>query len=145
MIIQMLCAYTLPLTRTAPPAMAAPGSRAGGGGDIEGGKNEERNTQLGVLRNMFGSAPEAAAEPGSAADAAKLGLHLDLPLCRFSWAVLPHYQLNLNIWQPQYTLMFSALLATPPPHYYLHVLLPGGAESLGKPEYLRRDNRPATY
>ena len=26
-------------------------------------------------------------------------------------------------------------VATPPPHYYLHVLLPGGTDSLGKPEY----------
>ena len=31
--------------------------------------------------------------------------------------------------------MFSKLLAQPPPHYYLHVLLPGGAESLGQEGY----------
>ena len=40
-----------------------------------------------------------------------------------------------SVWQPQYTLLFSNLLAQPPPHYYLHVLLPGGAESLGEPGY----------
>ena len=116
------------------------GSASGGGGDLSGGSDKERNEQLDVLRSMFAkeSSSEspadltaAIAEPGAAEDASKLGLLLDLPLCRFSWCVLPHHQLTLNIWQPQYTLMFSSLLASPPPHYYLHVLLPGGAESLG--------------
>jgi hypothetical protein len=41
----------------------------------------------------------------------------------------------MSVWQPQYTLLFDKLLAQPPPHYYLHVLLPGGAESLGQPGY----------
>lgn len=41
----------------------------------------------------------------------------------------------MSVWQPQYTLMFTALLAEPGPHYYLHVLLPGGAESLGVEGY----------
>ena len=35
------------------------------------------------------------------------------------------------VWQ----LMFEKILAGPGPHYYFHVLLPGGAESLGKPEF----------
>ena len=66
----------------------------------------------------------------------RLGLLLDLPLCRFSWCILPHSQITINIWQPQYTLMFSSLLAEKDKeHYYMHVLLPGGAESLGQDGY----------
>ena len=41
-------------------------------------------------------------------EARRLGLLLDLPLCRFSWCILPHSQITINIWQPQYTLMFSS-------------------------------------
>ena len=65
----------------------------------------------------------------------RLGVLSDVPLCRFSWCILPGHQVTLNIWQPQYTLMFNRLLGEPGPHYYLHVLLPGGAESLGEPGY----------
>lgn len=117
--------------------MAGAGSLAGGGGDLSGGGDDQRNEQLDRIRSMFaaGDSETAAAEPGAAEDAARLGLMLDLPLCRFSWVILPHQQVTLNIWQPQYTLMFTKLLSTPPPHYYCHVLLPGGADSLGKAEY----------
>lgn len=139
-------ALRLPVAARGRVTMAAggAGSLARGGGDLSGGGDAERNAQLDSLRAMFAAGEaEAAAggEPGAAADALRLGLHLDLPLCRFSWAALPHHQLQLNIWQPQYTLMFSKLLSTPPPHYYMHVLLPGGADSLGKPEY---ELRPGT-
>ena len=74
-------------------------------------------------------------------DARALGMFLDMPLCRFSWCILPAQQVTLNIWQPQYTLMFQSLLAEPGPHYYFHVLLPGGADSLGKEGY---ELRPGT-
>eukprot|EP00747_Dinoflagellata_sp_TGD_P178782 gnl/TRDRNA2_/TRDRNA2_28383_c0_seq1.p1 gnl/TRDRNA2_/TRDRNA2_28383_c0~~gnl/TRDRNA2_/TRDRNA2_28383_c0_seq1.p1 ORF type:complete len:613 (+),score=101.51 gnl/TRDRNA2_/TRDRNA2_28383_c0_seq1:158-1996(+) len=119
------------------------GSLEGGGGDLSGGGDSERNANLEKLRKMF-MAPaaqdvpeaEAMSTPSNATDdVRRLGLLLDLPLCRFSWCILPHHQVTLNIWQPQYTLMFSKLLAEPGPHYYLHVLLPGGAESLGQPGY----------
>ena len=136
--------------RAPSPRMAGgAGSLAGGGGDLSGGGDDERNAQLSAMRRMFAAdVPEdgapASAEPGAAEDARRLGLFLDLPLCRFSWAVLPAHQLALNIWQPQYTLMFGALLdASPPPHYYMHVLLPGGADSLGKPEYALRPGSQA--
>ena len=49
--------------------------------------------------------------------------------------MLPHQQTILNVFQPQYTLMFETLLATPEPWYYLHVHLPGGADNLANPEY----------
>ena len=64
-------------------------------------------------------------------EAKRQGLLLDLPLCRYSWCLLPHHQIAMSVWQPQYTLMFNKILDSgPPPHYYLHVLQPGGAESL---------------
>ena len=117
----------------------AAGTAAGGGGDLSGGNDEERNAQLAALRKMF-AAPDSEASPeGSsdtrAEDTKRLGLLLDLPLVRYSWCLLPHHQIAMSVWQPQYTLMFTKLLAEPPPHYYLHVLLPGGAESLGQPGY----------
>ena len=119
----------------------AAGSAAGGGGDLAGGNDEQRNQQLAALRKAFLS-PDATGVPseevdsqGMAGDVRKLGLLADTPLCRFSWCVLPHHQMTLNIWQPQYTLMFSKLLGEPGPHYYAHVLLPGGADSLGQPGY----------
>ena len=68
-------------------------------------------------------------------DASRLGLHLDLPLCRFSFCILPHSRAALNIFQPQYTLMFETLLATPEPWIYFHVLLPGGVDNLADPQF----------
>ena len=128
-----------PPARSAPLLMSgAAGTAAGGGGDLSGGNDEERNAQLASLRNMMFAAPEEAEVPGaSEVDSAERvgGLLLDLPLVRYSWCILPHHQIAMSVWQPQYTLLFDKLLAQPPPHYYLHVLLPGGAESLGQPGY----------
>ena len=118
----------------------AAGTAAGGGGDLEGGGDSSRNAQVESLRKMFvAPAAETETEPASSAadkeDARKLGLFLDMPLCRYSWCILPHHQIAMSVWQPQYTLMFNKLLGEPGPHYYFHVLLPGGAESLGQPGY----------
>lgn len=106
------------------------GSAGLGGGDLAGGSDSERNAQLSSLKKMFYSEPEEQGGPIH-----DTGLILDMPLCRWSWVLLPGQQLTLNVWQPQYTLMFEKILASPGPHYYFHVLLPGGAESLGKQEY----------
>ena len=65
----------------------------------------------------------------------RLGLHLDLPVCRFNFPHLPHHRLTLNIFQPQYTLLFEELMATPKPWLYAHVFLPGGIANIEKPEY----------
>ena len=82
-------------------------------------------------------APAAEEVDGSSEieEAGRLGLLLDTPLCRYSWCLLPGHQIVMSVWQPQYTLMFDKLLGQPGPHYYFHVLLPGGAESLGEPGY----------
>ncbi|KAL1529908.1 hypothetical protein AB1Y20_000836 [Prymnesium parvum] len=123
--------------------MAGPaGSAAGGGGDLDGGSDAQRNARVEALRQIF-AAPSAADAPETeslggtahAADAPQPGLLPDLPLCRYSWCLLPHHQVAMSVWQPQYTLMFATLLAQPAPQYYLHVLLPGGADSLGQPGY----------
>ena len=125
--------------------MAATGPAPGG--DLSGGSDEARNAQLAALKKAFYASAATAARgvgeerldpsnlPGAAADAARLGMYLDVPLCRWSFVILPHHQAQLNVWQPQYTLMFESLLATPPPHYYVHLLLPGGTDSLSDPDY----------
>ena len=112
----------------------AVGTAAGGGGDLSGGNDEARNAQLATLRNMMFAEPDEAEARGATAERVG-GLLLDLPLVRYSWCLLPHHQIAMSVWQPQYTLLFDKLLAQPAPHYYLHVLLPGGAESLGQPGY----------
>ena len=119
----------------------AAGTAAGGGGDLSGGGDEERNAQIAALRDLF-AAPaadvtgeESVATPSGTDDARRLGLFLDMPLVRYSWCLLPHTQVAMSVWQPQYTLLFNKLLGEPGPHYYLHVLLPGGAESLGQSGY----------
>lgn len=118
--------------RAGSPRMAVDGgagsSRTGDGGDLAGGGDAHRLAQLESLRKMF-SAPAAGGRDlphhrGADVDARKLGLLLDLPVCRFSSPILPHHQATLNVWQPQYTLMFSTLLDRPTPHYYMHVHLP---------------------
>ena len=119
----------------------AAGTAAGGGGDLSGGGDSERNKQVAALRDLF-NAPDADTaleeediETPNNEGARKQGLLLDLPLVRYSWCQLPGHQIAMSVWQPQYTLLFNRLLAEPGPHYYLHVLLPGGAESLGEPGY----------
>ena len=122
--------------RSAPLLMSgAVGTAAGGGGDLSGGNDEARNAQLATLRNMMFAEPDEAEARGATVAERVGGLLLDLPLVRYSWCLLPHHQIAMSVWQPQYTLLFDKLLAQPPPHYYLHVLLPGGAESLGQPGY----------
>ena len=112
------------------------GTAGAGGGDIYGGADPERNAQLASLKKMFFQPDEE--QTGPIHDS---GLMLDMPLCRWSWVLLPGQQLQLNVWQPQYTLMFEKILSAGPPYYYHHVLLPGGAESLGDPKY---ELRPGT-
>ena len=142
----IICAFSFlprPRVARAPRMMAGKGagSAAGGGGDLAGGGDEERNAQLASLRKMFDTPSTDGAASTEKEDARALGMFLDMPLCRFSWCILPAQQVTLNIWQPQYTLMFQSLLAEPGPHYYFHVLLPGGADSLGKEGY---ELRPGT-
>lgn len=83
----------------------------------------------------MGVGGDAISQKDTIERAKHFGVFLDMPLCRFSWCILPQQQVMLNIWQPMYVEMFSELLSKPGPHYYLHVLLPGGAESLGQSGY----------
>ena len=107
------------------------------GADLEGGENEQRNAALAALRRSFlaSSAEEEERPSGEAEDASKLGLYLDVPVCRWGFPILPHHRTVLNVYQAQYTLAFEKLLATPEPWLYAHVMLPGGVDNLGNPDY----------
>ena len=102
--------------------------------DLSGGEDADRNAAVASLKSLF-YAPDPPKDLPGRRDASRLSLMLDVPLCRWSFEILPHQQAALNVFQPQYTHMFEALLSRPPPHYYVHVLLPGGTQSLGQPEY----------
>jgi Lon protease-like protein len=109
-------------------------------GDLFAGQDEERNAQLQLLRRSFLAPTEQVQAPPPTA-ARSIGLYHDLPSTRWSFEILPHHRKVLNVFQPQYTLMFEKLLATPEPWLYAHVLLPGGVENLANPEY---ELRPGT-
>ena len=59
----------------------AAGTAAGGGGDLSGGNNVERNKQIERIRNMFVAEAAGAVDTNVAENAARLGMLLDLPLC----------------------------------------------------------------
>ena len=102
-----------------------------GGADLQGGQDEKRNAEVARLKQMFYSYEESDQQSQEG-----LGLHIDLPLARWSCEpFLPHQQILLNIFQPEYTHLFEQLLATPQPWYYMHVQLPGGIESLANQDY----------
>ena len=84
----------------------AAGTAAGGGGDISGGGDEERNAQLSALRKMFVTAspqdvPAEEAVSDSTEDGQPPGLLRDMPLCRYSWCIMPGHQVAMSVWQPQ--------------------------------------------
>ena len=102
------------------------------GGDLEGGASSERNADVKLLKKLFykDSKDEEPREAGGAG-----WLFRNIPLARWQVVLLPHQQVLLNVFQPEYVHMFEVLLAQPRPWHYMHVLLPGGVESLDKPEY----------
>jgi len=73
------------------------------------------------------------------------GILRDMPLCRWPWEILPHHQKVLIVHEPQYILLFEQLLATPPPHDYVHLLLQNGTRSFGQPEYALRPGSKAPF
>ena len=98
----IICAFSFlprPRVARAPRMMAGKGagSAAGGGGDLAGGGDEERNAQLASLRKMFDTPSSDGAASTEKEDARALGMFLDMPLCRFSWCILPAQQVTLNI------------------------------------------------
>ena len=100
------------------------GAAGPGGGDLAGGSDQERNANLASLKKMFFQSDE---EQACTIDD-KGQIH-NMNLCRWSWVFLPGQQFQLNVWQPQYTLMFEKILAAPPPYYYLH----GGSRTCSQP------------
>jgi hypothetical protein len=71
-------------------------------------------------------------------EATAIGLLRDVPLCRLPWTILPFHQHYYVVREMQYTLMFESLLATPGPHYYVHLELVDGTNNLGFEEYALR-------
>ncbi|KAH8050693.1 hypothetical protein JL720_15309 [Aureococcus anophagefferens] len=128
----------LPSTTRAP--RSALRSAPPGGADLYNGEDDERNAQVAALKRSFYGVPAAPRAEASRSRVAvpsrsSFGLLEDVPLCRWSGALLPHSQLALNVWQPQYTHLFEELFATPEPWYYAHARLPGGAANLNNPAY----------
>ena len=66
-----------------------------------------------------------------------------MPLCRWSWEILPHHQKVLVVHEPEYTHMFESILAGPEPHTYVHLRLPGGTSSLTNASYALRPGTEA--
>ena len=128
------------LPSTTRAARSALRSAPPGGADLYNGEDDERNAQVAALKRSFYGVPAAPRAEASRSRVAvrsrsSFGLLEDVPLCRWSGALLPHSQLALNVWQPQYTHLFEELFATPEPWYYAHVRLPGGAANLNNPAY----------
>ena len=107
-----------------------------GGADLQGGRDEPRNADVAALKRLFYRTANEAAVPEEASAALRLGLHIDLPTCRWGTEpFLPHQQLLLNIFQPEYTHLFEALVATPRPWLYMH--LHRAAETISTTRSLR--------
>ena len=102
--------------------------------DLSGGEDADRNAAVASLKSLF-YAPDPPKDLPGRRDASRLGLMLDVPLCRWSFEILPHQQAALNVFQPQYTHMFEELVRGPEPWLYAHVQLPGGRDNIGNPDY----------
>ena len=58
--------------------------------------------------------PSGPPETEASDDDRRLGLLRDLPLCRYSWCLLPGHQIAMSGVAATVHLMFGKLLATPP-------------------------------
>ena len=116
--------------------------------DLMDGEDESRNAQVAALKRLFYSAEaeesvpdEESAAPSAVDDTAAaqhLGLLPELPCCRWPWEILPHHQKVLVVFEPEYTHMFEEVLASPAPHLYMHLMLPGGTKNLANEKYALR-------
>ena len=105
-------------------------SRAGGG-DLRGGQDDARNAEIDKLRRLYLTSPTPPADT----TLRRYGRYNDVPLARWGTVFLPHQQEALNIYEPQWVLLFEALLATPPPWLYAAAFLPGGSANLDNPAF----------
>eukprot|EP00966_Prymnesium_polylepis_P284608 6575470-Prymnesium_polylepis.1 len=109
------------------------------GGDLEGGRDESRNTDVTSLKRLFYREDDPNEDDERAviraAIYAHVGLHANLPLARFKMVLMPHQQSAFNIFQPSLVHLFETLLATSRPWLFATAQLPGGVDNLGNPEY----------
>ena len=80
------------------------------GGDLERGLSYERNADIQRLKKLFYSQSAPADDAPEHSAAAEGWLLRDLPMARWHMALLPHQQVLLNVFQPEYVHMFEALL-----------------------------------
>ncbi|CAI7753954.1 unnamed protein product [Closterium sp. NIES-53] len=108
-----------PRTVAAAAAGEAAGEDAAGedaAGEDAAGEDAAGGKEAGERRMGGGD----AASGGSSGD----GGAMEFPVFCVQWAVLPGASDSLHIFMPHYVLMFEKLLAGPPPHLYVHLLLP---------------------
>ena len=88
-------------------------------------------------RNRQAAWPLYLTSPTPPADTTlrRYGRYRRRPLARWGTVFLPHQQEALNIYEPQWVLLFEALLATPPPWLYAAAFLPGGSANLDNPAF----------
>ena len=128
----------LPLISRHPARVRPPLMQSGMyGGDLEGGRDEDRNANIASLKSLF---YKEAADDADAADAAgsttDLGLLRDIPVARFRMCLLPHQQTAFNIFQPQLVHFFETLMGTEKPWLFMNAQCPvGSVESFGNPLY----------
>ena len=100
------------------------------GGDLQGGRDEERNAAIRALKSSFYKDDGVATTAGPQSAI----LH-DLPIARFRVVLMPHQQTAFNIFQPALIHLFETLLSTPKPWYFATAMLPGGVDNLANEEY----------
>ena len=67
------------------------------GADLEGGENEQRNAQLAALkRNFLLGVDEERPDGNQVDESSRLGLYLDVPVCRWGFPILPHHRTVLR-------------------------------------------------
>ena len=125
--------------RQTAPLMNAVPDMPPGGADLQGGRDESRNAEVAQLKRLFYSDDESESQASASESLRQQGFLADVPIARWkSQPFLPHLQVLLNIFQPEFTHMFESLLASPQPWYYMHLHLPGGIEN-GQPGYALPD------
>ena len=128
----------LPLL-TRHPARARPPLMQSGmyGGDLEGGRDKDRNANIARLKSLFYKEDATDFDDAGAAGSAELlGLLRDIPVARFRMCILPHQQTAFNIFQPQLVHFFETLMGTEKPWVFMNAPCPvGSVEAFGNPLY----------
>ena len=136
---KVLCAESRAISAARSSVHMAASDLPPGGADLRGGRDEERNAEVASLKRLFYSDERDA---DNAPLLQQQGFHADVAIARWkSQPFLPHQQVLLNIFQPEYTHMYESVIASAQPWYYMHLHLPGGLENLANPEFALPDDK----